>query len=454
MYARALEATAAASTGSTTENSKPEEAAPALDNTKKKIISTLLDLTENEIHKQFGDNAGAVSAAAASTHEVISANNKRFKVDQSTVSGVSVIEPSTTAAPVPTTRASIVIRRTTQSDAAAAAAAAEAAAAAIANMHSMAFQNANHFNRNRNRPSPSSASSLAPSYSGSHGSAAAASSAHHHLNSIAALHHGQYDPDKINFDVNYRPTDSSLASHASTPGPPTNRKKDKQRDSLRTWMNSALGFVSSPAFSQARPVILNGLSTVAGQLLSGAGGSGGNLPSGSPSSSYSGSSSLASLASSSSLLGSLGPSLTSGLFGGSSPSNPLMRQLLANLRYAMLRRNEQAAKNSKKKGKLNSALGSSSSVGSSMSSSAHPPAATAGVQLLNLFTSIRDLLQLTSRPLPSRKSNAVRPSAAVVKRPQSSPSSSVSSFISDWSRVLGLRPGALKLKQEARRMRT
>jgi hypothetical protein len=349
------------------------------------------------------------------------------------------------------------------SDAAAASAAAEAAAAAIANMHSMAAQNTNHYSRNRNRHPGSSAISSAGSSSNSiatpyvgPNTASAASSAHQHLISIAALHSSLYDPDKPNFDVNYRPTEVPAPSSSSVGPPASNRRKNKQRESLRALMQQAFGIMSSPLLAQARPLLINSLTNVAGQFLGsnpaiGSGLSGASSSSSSSSSSSGSSSSIGASGSAASLISSLLPQTQ-------------LSRVWANVRHAVLRRNEQPAKHSKKKGKLNSAL----------TSAATAPAPTATVQLLNMLSNMRLLFPTlrvpasisSSSPSSSSSSSSSSLSSPVAflasaltasgsnRKPFSSSSASSSSSSSlsatSWPRLLLLLARPSSLKQEAR----
>lgn len=176
--------------------SKPLQTTPFnMATTKKKIISTLLEMTENEISKKLNQ------LDSAENNEILSSNNKRFKSEPSTTVATersqspdsatsSLFELSTEAsakqtstAPSSTTaKPRKIIKITTSSthDAISAAEAAEKAALAIANMHSMAFKTSNNVNRVSN-----TATSKIPVH-------------HHNPYNDYAAH------DKINFDVNYR----------------------------------------------------------------------------------------------------------------------------------------------------------------------------------------------------------------------------------------------------------
>lgn len=299
--------------------------------TKKKIISTLLEMTENEISKKLSQYDSSVE-----NNEVLSSNNKRFKSEPSTTIATdrsdsatsSLFELSTeasakqtTTTSTPTTakpRKTLPIKITTSSSDSIAAA--EAAAAMIANMHSMHFSSS--ANKNINRVSSNTATSKIPV----------------HVHNP----YSDYNNDKINFDVNWRPTEAPVQPASSAPA---KKSKDKNRESVKNLLNGLVNFVSSPLFNQAKPLIVSSFSTVSNAL------SANKNAIGSLSSSSAASSSAASSA------GALNPGVISKMFNS-------LRS------FAVLRRNEaskNAAKNSKKKGKLNSAVNSNSSTNNNLS---------------------------------------------------------------------------------------
>lgn len=186
--------------------------------------------------------------------------------------------------------------------------AAAAAAAAIANMHSM------HFSVNKVNRVSNSATTKIP--------------VHHH-NPYAA----DYGHDKINFDVNYRPTTEAPIQPASSI--PAKKAKDKNRESVKNLLNGLVNFVSSPLFNQAKPLIVSSISTVSNALSA-------NKNS----------------------IGSLSSASSSSASSAAALNSNVLAKMFNSLRFAVLRRNElttNANKNSKKKGKLNSAINSSSS---------------------------------------------------------------------------------------------
>jgi len=310
--------------------SKPLQTTPFnMATTKKKIISTLLEMTENEISKKLSQ--------LDENNEVMSANNKRYKNEPSTTlvtersdsATSSLFEMSTEASVRQTTTTSAsttskprkTIKITTSAQDSIAAA--EAAAAAIANMHSMHFGSSS--NKNVNRVT----NTVAPKLQ--------SQGAHHHV-------HNPYNPysdfnsDKINFDVNYRPTESPKEPASVSP---SKKSKDKNRESVKNFMNGVINFVSSPLFNQAKPLIVSSISTVSNALSSNKNAIG----------SYSSSAASSSSAS------------------ASAANSGAISKMFNSLRsFAVLRRNgptTNASKNSKKKGKLNSAVNSSSSSSSS-----------------------------------------------------------------------------------------
>lgn len=379
--------------------------------TKKKIISTLLEMTENEISKKLSQLDSSVE-----NNEVLSSNNKRFTKEPSTTmatersdaSTSSLFELSTEASARQTTAASAsttakprkVLKLTTSSTRDAAAAA-EAAEKLIANMHSMHFSP----NKNINRiVAVNTATSKIP--------------VHHHNP------YNDYAHDKINFDVNYRPTEAPPEKTASSS--PSKKSKDKNRESVKQLLNGLVNFVGSPLFNQAKPLIVSSFSTVSNALSTNR-----NAISSGVSSSGGSSSSSSSSASAASASG-LSPSVISKMFNS--------------LRFAVLRRNElstNANKNSKKKGKLNSAVNNPSTTNNMSNQSI----------MMNLLESLiktrEAFLSLAATPNRANKpvTNKVASSLGASSNGNKNSPKPYSTVAMNLFRMLWKNPG---LKQEAR----
>jgi hypothetical protein len=369
-----------------------------METTKKKIISTLLSMTENEISKKLNQ------LDSLENNEVLSSNNKRFKSDSSSTLSTersdsatsSLFELSTEASNKQTISTTVKpVKIATTSSAEDALRAAEAAAAAIAHMHAMHFS----ANKNVNRVSNTQTSKIP---------------VHHHNP------YNDYNHDKINFDVNYRPTSEAPPVQPAS-NSPAKKSNNKNRESVKNLITGLVSFVSSPLFNQAKPLIANTYSSVSNAFSANK-------------------NAIGSLSSSST--GSLSSTSASALNSG------VLSKMFNSLRtFAILRRNEAGAntnKNSKKKGKLNSAVNNSSTSNSNNLSNQ-----SFLLSLIDSFIKTREAL-LSGALVPNKSIKPVK-----LNNNSSNNKNSLNNFKPTYANALNMLKILWKqpsLKQEARSM--